>query len=160
MRFDFYIKQYFQNNLFRLDSEKVLYTFYDISGFKDVNHWTYMNHNCMIVPNKYFSHIINGELWTSTHKSANYIISKEGTNSYDVLVDTPHWATTCMGYNPFYTNVGRIDFNKYDRTTDPNSMQHSYMYESNYDDLINIDTIDENLKKHSFTTSLFDDIQI
>ena len=157
MRFDFYIKLHFQNVLFKINPEKVIYCFPDLNGYINTTCWKYIGHNCMIIPNKFFNYITNGSLWTKKHESIHYLISVEGNNSYEILVNTPHYSSSCLGYNPFYTMVGRVDYHKYDIESDKNKdiHMHSYKYDTNiYDNIINTDTLGENLAKHSFSSSL------
>ncbi len=158
MRFDFYIKEYFQNILFKLNPEKVIYTHRDLNEFRDENDWKYVGHYCMVVPKKFFNYITDGALWTSKHETFKYLELHEGNNSYEILVNVPHWSSSCLGYNPFFTMVGREDYNKYDYESEKYKEMHSYTFQTNiYDNIINTDTIDMNLSKFLFTNSLDDD---
>jgi hypothetical protein len=160
MRFDFYIKEVFQNSLFKLNPLKVIYCYRDLYGYRGENNWEYVGHYCMIVPNYFFNLITDGELWTSKHKTFEYISSLKGPDSYEIIVETPHWSSSCLGYNPFFTMVGRSDYNKYDVESEKHKDAHNYIFNTDiYNNLINTDTLDENLSKFSFSELLtVDDI--
>jgi hypothetical protein len=158
MRFDFYIKEYFQDVLFRLNPEKIIFPFRDINGYKNNNDWLQVWYYGIIIPNRLYNYIYDGAFFLGhwSHTKCDF-------NDYEFLINTPHWCSSSLGYNPCFTNVGREDYNKYDWVNEKNKnffAGNPYAYSQIYNDIINTDTLNENLQKYTFSNSLDDDIQI
>jgi hypothetical protein len=153
-RFDFYIKETFLN-IFRMDPNKNMYGYTDIYRWWGPDKFSFVGHYCMLTPKRFFGHILHGGLWTEKHSSHEWLQRVESREAYDFFVPTSHWSSTCLGYNPIFTNVGRKEYSKYDRESETIKHETNYMFETDvYNDCLETDTIEKNLQIYAFTHTL------
>ena len=153
-RFDFYIKEKFLN-IFRIDPTKNIYGYTDIYRWWGADKFSFVGHYCMLTPKRFFGHILHGGLWTEKHSSHEWLQRVESRDAYDFFVSTSHWSSTCLGYNPIFTNVGRKEYLKYDRESETIKHETAYMFDTDvYKDCLETDTIEQNLQTYAFTDAL------
>lgn len=148
LRLDVFLKKYlFQ--VFHPANDKILYMHVDSNGGKNINMvLDYIIH----VPQALFHVITEGKLELS-HWSATQMMWTIGKSSIGLVIDTPHWCSTDLGWNPLYIQVGRgekleyLDYGlHYDLETDTT---RSVENETCYSDLMFTDTLEENLENSS-----------
>ena len=115
IRPDLYIKNYFKTKL-KFDN-KVRYAYVDsnpISGYYSsyFTHYACVLHSITLVPKIYFNLIYEKKVWY-WHSSASEFVKtlgvdiKQVENFIDLFVDSVHWSSTDIEWNPIFTQCGR-----------------------------------------------------
>lgn len=122
IRPDLYIKNYFKTKL-KFDN-KVRYTYVDSNPISNYyssyfTHYVCFLHSITLVPKIYFDYIFQKKVWY-WHSSASEFVKTLGVDKnmvnkiVDLFVDTVHWSSTDIEWNPIFTQCGRENKLRYE----------------------------------------------
>lgn len=125
IRLDLYLKKYFIDS-FRLDSGKVMYAFLDsnpsfnmiCNGLKipRCDYFLPVTYFITLVPNKYFDLMLNNKVWYWHYSGSRLMeqIKDDPTNHIGFFVDTLHWSSSSIEWNPIFVQAARPNSKKYE----------------------------------------------
>jgi hypothetical protein len=118
IRPDYYIKKYFLEKL-KFDN-KVRYAFVDSNPIIEdylslFSHFKCISHNITLVPKFFFNLLLEKKVW-NWHSSASELTkalnlsSQDNIEDYiDLFIDTLHWSSTDLEWNPLFGQCGRFN---------------------------------------------------
>jgi hypothetical protein len=144
-RIDIYIKEYF-NSVLYLDDNNIILAHKDINGYDETkNTYNFISHIFTLVPKKHIEYYINNNIQSNICDIHKYI------SNYYFFIESPHFLSTNLGFNPIFTNTSRPESHEYTLKS---------FYEK-YKDLYGKDKLEDNLIKYNFADSLdIDDINL
>jgi hypothetical protein len=123
LRPDIYLKNYFKETL--IFDDKVRYAYVDSNPIAEdfseyFTHYACVLHSITMVPKRFFKFIFEKKIWY-WHSSASKFVEilginpSEVENYVDLFIDTVHWSSTDLEWNPIFTQCGRFNTLKYEQ---------------------------------------------